>query len=298
MAVGNVDVYVLDDTAVHTPIEGVLVRLFDASNINFVTQAITNAQGLAAFSLEQLVNYNARFYKDRVSFVQPQRLPATNVPGLLGEFTVYGHVYAPPEALNPRMCCCSGFFRNPDNSPAVNHDVHVIAQFDPLLMEGNAMLTERLRTRSDQRGYVQIELVRFGQYLVTVEGLEDQQRVVTVPDSPSANLPDLLFSVVERITFTPAGPWTVSVGAANELTVTPVVYASSGRVLPGTALQDVQWLTADPLVAVVLPSTTELVIRGLAAGTTTLTPVRWDSSIVRIPNPAILGTPINITVTG
>lgn len=158
------------------------------------------------------------------------------------------------------------------------------------------MLTERVCGRTDARGYVQVELVRFGQYEVTVEGLEDQQRVITIPDAPSVNLPDLLFAVVERIEFDPPGPWNIGVGVLNDFTVVPTVYTSDGRVLPGTAMQDVQWAVSDPAVAAVLPTDKTLVLRGMAPGTTTLVPTRWDTSIIRIPNPAILGTPVTIHV--
>lgn len=296
MSLETVQVLVQDDAVVPAGIAGVVVRFFDNTNTNLITQATTNTDGLVDVTLVAPSSYHVRFYKERVAFQQPQLLSVTVSPPANNQFLVHGHVYSPPEALNARMCCCSGFFRQPDNSPAVNHDIHFIPKFDPLLLEGNAMLTERVRGRTDSRGYVQVELVRFGQYEVTVEGLEDQQRVVTIPDAPSVNLPDLLFSVVDRITFSPAGPWQVDVGVLSEITVTPTVHTSDGRILPGTALQDVQWAVADPTVAVVLPTDKTLVLRGLRPGTTTLTPTRWDSSIVRIPNPPIQGTPITITV--
>jgi hypothetical protein len=242
-------------------------------------------------------SYYVRFYKDKIVIKQPQLLQVVSTTPNSNYFLVPGHVYAPPEALNARMCCCSGFFRQPDNSPAVNHDIHFIPKFDPLLLEGNAMLTERVRGRTDSKGYVQVELVRFGQYEVTVEGLEDQQRIITIPDAPSVNLPDLLFSVVDRIEFDPPGPWNIGVGVLNDFTVTPTVYTSDGRILPGTAMQDVQCAVSDPNVAAVLPTDKTIVLRGMAPGTTTLVPTRWDNSIIRIPNPPIQGTPVALNVS-
>ena len=295
MTIGNVDVQVVDDTTLHTPIAGVVVRVFDATNTVYITQATTDASGVAFFSLVVPSSYYVRFFKDKVSFNQPQLLVALDQP--LNDFSVIGHVYSPPEATNPRLCRCSGFFKRPDNSAAVDHDIHFIPKFDPLLLEGNAMLTERLAQRTDSQGYVQVDLVRFGQYEVTVEGLEDQQRVITIPDAPSVNLCDLLFSVVSRIEFDPPGPWAIAVGSDNDYTVGVTVYTSDGRVLPGTAMQDVQWATGDATVACVMPTDTTIVLRGLKPGTTTLCPTRWDQSIVRIPNPPIQGTPVAITVS-
>lgn len=297
MSLESVNVYVLDDTNLHSPVANVVVRLFDSADAAFITQAITDVNGRAAFTLAVPAVYCARFFKDKVSIRQPQRIvTATPGPGILNDFDVYAHVYAPPEAVDPRLCCCSGYFKRPDNSPAVGHDLDIIPQFDPLLVDGNAMLTERLHARTDQDGYAQVNLVRFGQYQVTVEGLEDQQRVITVPDAPSVNLPDLLFPVVERIEFDPPGPWTLVVGDLNDFVVKVKVYTSDGRVLPGSAIQDVRWATADSTCAIVLPTSENITLRGLAAGTTELVPSRWDTSIVRIPNTPIQGAPVSIDV--
>jgi len=297
MNLETVRVQVLDDTTAQAGIPGVIVRFFDATNTNIITQATTDAAGGVDVTLVAPGDYYVRFYNDKVVIKQPQLLQVLQAPPDGNYFLASGHVYAPPEALNARMCCCSGFFRRPDNAPAVNHDIHFIPKFDPLLLEGNAMLTERVCARTDSRGYVQVELVRFGQYEVTVEGLEDQQRVITIPDAPSVNLPDLLFSVVDRIEFDPPGPWNIGIGVLNDFVITPTVYTSDGRVLPGTAMQDVQWAVSDPSVAAVLPADKTIVLRGMAPGSTTLVPTRWDNSIVRIPNPPIQDTPVAINVS-
>lgn len=295
MTIGSVDIQVIDDTTLRTSIEGVVVRIFDATNTHYITQAITGPNGIAAFSLVIPGVYYVRFFKDKVSFNQPQILTALDQA--LNSFSVMGHVYSPPESTNPRLCRCSGFFKQPDNSAAVNHDIHFIPKFDPLLLEGNAMLTERLAQRTDGQGYVQVDLVRFGQYEVTVEGLEDQQRVITIPDLPSVNLCDLLFSVVERIEFDPPGPWNIAVGSDNDFIIGVTVYTSDGRTLPGTAMMDVQWATGDVSVASVMPTDKTIVLRGLKPGTTTLCPIRWNQSIIRIPNTPIQGTPVDINVS-
>lgn len=299
MSIEAVNVYLQNDDLGRSPVAGVVVRVFDATGTSFITQALSDSTGLASFSLTAPASYQLRFFKERFSIGQPQRVSVLEAPVLpdTNNFNAVGHVYAPPEAVHPRLCRCSGFFKRPDNSPAVGHDAHFIAKFDPLLFEGSAMLTERLQQRTDDAGFMQIDLVRFGQYEVTLEGFEDSLRVITVPDAPSVNLPDLLFPVVEGISFSPAGPYSVLVGAEHQVTITPVVTTSDGRVLPGTAIRDVRWRSSDANVLAVLPTATTLVLRGIGAGSAQLIAERTDRTIVRIPNTPIQGVPVDVIVT-
>lgn len=295
MALATVRIRVLNDID-DQPIAGVVVRVFDNAGAFLVTSAVTDASGIADVTLVTGIIYKTRFFKEKVSFQQPQAMEVLDAPAV-NDFAVLGHVYVPPEAVHPRMCCCSGYFKGPDNAPMPHAAVHFIPKFDPLLFEGDAMLKERVVRYTDDEGFARVDLVRFGQYEVTIEGLEDQQRVITIPNASRVNLPDLLFAVVERIEFDPPGPWNLGVGVLNEITVTPTVYTSDGRVLPGSAVTDVQWRAADETILCVQPTPTTVVLRGLAPGVTQLTPLRQDQSIVRIPNPPIQGTPIDVTVT-
>jgi hypothetical protein len=294
MSLASVNVYVKDDTTDSNPIPGVVVRIFDSTGTGFLMQAMTDVNGLAGFTLAAPATYQVRFFKEQCSIPQPQNMAVPDATS--SSYTAVGHVYSPPEATHPRLCCCSGFFKRPDNSAAIGHLIHVIPKFDPILFEGSAMLTELLKRRTDESGYIQFNLVRFGQYEVTVEGFEDQIRIITVPDAPSVNLPDLIFPVVESISFDPPGPYTVLEGAENEITITPTVRTTDGRILPGVAIVDVQWSSTDPNVLAVLPTDKTIVLRGLSPGTAELQATRADYSIIRIPNPPIEGVPVGVTV--
>lgn len=293
----NVDIYVLTDTPAKDPVEGMVVKVYDAAGTLFFTQAITDAAGLVSIVLPAPASYQLRFYKFQVSVVQPRMIEVLEAPVApdTNTFDVSAHVFAPPEATDPRLCRCSGFFRSPNGAPARYTDIHIIAKFKPLLFEDDAMTVERIRLKTDELGYMVVDLVRFGEYDVTVEGFEDCLRTIRIPDQPSANFPNLLFPVVDRIVFDPPGPY--AVGAGSEVVVTPTVYASDGNVLEGTAIEDVQWSTEDSSIAVVLPTATTLVLRGLSAGTTNLLASRKDTSIIRIPDLPISGVPEPITVT-
>lgn len=295
-SVETVNVYTQTDYPLGEAAPGVLVRVFDSTGTNFITSAVSDDDGLASFSLPAPVTYQLRYFRERYSIQQPTLIsvlespvaPATN------DFMAVGHTYIPPEAVNPLMCRCSGTFRNLDNSPAREHAIHVISIFDPILFDGNAMLTERLMQRTDERGYAQFDLVRNGQYEVTVEGLEDQQRIITIPDTASANLPDLLFAVVDRVEFDPPGPWNIPVG--TRLLVTPRVFTTDGRQLVGIAPDDVLWTTGESSTALVCYAGLQLELRAGAPGNTELRAARKDTSIIRIPSTPISGVPVGITV--
>lgn len=296
MTLEVVDVYVSDDTSQHAPIEAVKVRFYAPDGYTFIQEAVTDSSGHVSVLLDAPATYQLRYFKTQVSFTQPVQIVVVvpTGPPPSNAFDVSGHVFSAPEAVDPRMCRCSGYFRNPDGSPAPNTDISISPKFDPLLLDGAAMLAERVRLTTDTNGYVQVDLVRFGKFDVAVEGMEDWADEIAIPDSPKANLPDLLFSVVARVTFEPAGPYSIAVG--EELTLTPTVYWSDGNVESGAAIEDVQWSSDDPSTMAVRVSPTSLTLVGIDTGVANLLARRADTSIVRIPDTPISGVPIPVTV--
>ena len=292
MSFETVDIYVKD--SLHDdPIEGVVVRVYSKDAKLFYTQAITDTFGVASFLLNTQ-EYQLRFYKQHVALPNPRYIEVIEAPvaPLSNVFDIVGDLIVPPSAADPRLCTVFGFFRRPDGTPAANVDVHFIAKFRPLLLDGDAVLTERTIERTDKDGYIQVNLIRCGQYDVTVQGIEDQQRLISVPDAPNVSLPSLLFPVVDRITFDPPGPWTVAVD--DEIQVTPTIFGSDGNTLD---CGDVIWSSSDNSILAVLPSGGVLTLRGLAAGSASVQATRADQSIVRIPDTPITGVPAVVTVT-
>lgn len=290
MAYESVDIYVQE--ADSTPIESVLVRVFSEDGSTFFTEATTDATGLAGFTL-YTQKYSLRFYKNRVSFSQPQVIEV--IESATNSFDVTGTVLTLPQATNPRLCRCSGYFKDLSGAPRRFLDIQFRTEFSPLLLEGDAVVTEVVRAKTDEDGWASIDLIRNGIYRVTIEAMEDCLRRITVPDLSSCNLPDLLFQVVESVTLTPEGPYALAVDETLE--ITPVVLTSAGVELEGAASTDVRWSTGDASVASVEASGDILTLRGVATGSTTLEAVRQDESIIRIPSPDITGQPVDITVT-
>jgi hypothetical protein len=286
-------------------VDGVTVLVYDATGTTLQTSAVTGAvtPGVVEFSLNGEAvpeSYQLRFGITGGAIVSPQTIevysPPAGSPTGTNNFLVTADLFVLPPATEQRLCRASGFVKQANGRARPGIEMQFIPCFNPLVVDGESVLGERVTVRTDVDGYVEVELYRFGQYDVTIESHENLQRQVVVPDRSAVNINTLLFPVVASATFNPAGPFEVAVGA--ELEVTPTVTASNFQVLEGTASDDVLYSTADPDIAsVATRDGTTLVIRGLAVGVTTLELVRADGSIVYIPDAGINGSSAQITVT-
>ncbi len=290
MSIESVDILVVDTALVAAPLSGVTVKILSEDGSAVVAQPVTDSDGLVTQLLPTGI-YQLRFFKFGVTF-RSQLIEV--LPAVVNQFRVRGEVYSYPQSTDTRICIASGFFRTPSGGLARGVDVHFIAKWSPILLEGSAIMPERVTQRTNDNGYMEVPLIRFGQYEATVEGMEDYQRVVSVPDAPSVNIGDLLFPVVEAITFEEAGPYEVAVG--DELILTPHVFSSDLNELTNIST-DVIWLTDNSTGCSAAPEVSRLVVKGLVAGTYQLTATRRDKSIIRIPDTPIQGVPLTITVT-
>jgi len=291
----NVDVFFKEKNPPQAALVGVIIKVMNQAGTLIYGLGTSDADGKASFLLPHGI-YQLRFFKQQVVFSNPQFIEVLEAPvaPLSNQFDVLGESFVPPISTDVRLCVASGFFRRPDGSPAPNVDIHFITKFDPILLDGSALLTERVTIRTDDKGFAQVSLIRFAQYDVTIEGFEDWTRTITVPDLLQTNLPDLLFPVVARVTFDPPPPFTVPLNGA--LNVTPIVVTSDGRILEGTALGDVNWKLSSNDAAGLGANQTQLVITGATAGSTTLLAERADTTIIRIPATPILGVPATVNV--
>lgn len=300
MSFEPVDIQVVD--AQSNPVADVLIKIYDPTGTTFYTQALTDASGLASLLLETLT-YSMRFYRFQTGFTQPQQFTVLEAPET-NTFDVVAEPFILPLATDPRLCRCSGFFRDLDGSPKRYLDIHFISQFNPILLGDAAVISSERHARTDENGYLQIDLIRGAMYWARVEDLGSAMpdnntrtdlRCVSVPDAGSASLPNMLLPIVDRVVLTPAGPHSLAVGA--ELELTPQVYDSGGVELTGTANADIQWASSDPSVLSVTVTENKLVLRGIAAGSAQVTAERQDLSIIKIPNLPIGGQPIGVTVS-
>lgn len=294
MSYEPVDVYVKDTSSLRLPVAGAVVRVFSQDGALSFSQATTDADGKASFLLPAPNTFQLRFFKQHVGFSNPLYLSVLEAPEV-NVFDVPAELISPPTVPDTRLCVAYGFFRTPTGAAAPHVDLHFIPKFKPLLLDGDAVLVERAIVRTDARGYVQVPLIRFGQYDVTAQGTEDYRRIINVPDAANVNLPDLLFPVVGSILFS-VDP-IPSIPEGTEIYVTPTVYGTDGSVLDGGAMSDVNWSSSDTTVLSVQLAGGVLTLRGIAPGAASLRAVRVDQTIVRIPDTPIVGVPVTVTVT-
>ncbi len=304
MAIETVTILVQDDEVVPSPVDGVTVRVFDATGTTFITSGVTGAvtPGEVDFSLngdDPPILYQLRFHINGGSIVSPQQIevytPPANSPTGTNNFEVTASLFSLPVAADPRCCRVSGYMRGPDCKPRKGIDIHWIPCFNPLVVDDIGVLGERVATRTDEDGYIQVDLYRDGYYQATVESHENIQRQVLVPDRSSVNVNHLLFPIVVKSEFSPAGPFVVASG--GELEITPTITASDFRVLEGVGAEDVSYTTDDPDIATVAVRNDKILLQGVAPGSTTLRVARLDESIVYIPDPGIDGGTVTVTVT-
>lgn len=308
MGLVNVRVYAQDENT--DPLEDVLVQVYDDTD-TFVTQNTTtlvSGEAYADFTLngdDPAVDYTIRLYKVGVAFdgllgddsKTPQAIQVYDPPAAApvtgtNYFQVQGQTFTRPAATDPRLCRASGFFKDASGRARPNLDIKFIPQFDPLIVDGNAVMGYQVQGRTDDDGYFQIDLYRDGSYLAVLEALDDIPRNITVPDQSSVNLVHLLFPIVESITYDPTSV-SVAVDATESVEVT--ITTTSGIVLDPTN-GDVTFATDDDTIATAqLTAEGVLLIMGRSAGSTTVTPSRADETIVVIPDVTL--SSINVTVT-
>jgi hypothetical protein len=318
MAVEIVRVYTVDQN--NDPLEGVLVKFYDSVDA-FVTQDISALVGAEAYAEVLLdgddpvpIDYTIRMGKTGVAFdgmlgddsKSPQAISVYSPPGAApptsNGFTVQGQTFVRPVATDPRLCRCSGFFRDLSGRPLANFDIHFIGTcfnegqdpYAPLIVDGNAaMQGGRVIGRTDSNGYFEMDLYRTGEYSALLQGQETMLRKVKVPDVSSANLVHLLFPVVTSIVFS-SDPLALTVD--NYVDVDVTITATDGQVLDITD-GDLTFTSLDTNVATVQVVDGKLRVFGVAAGATTITAERADTSIVSLPDEPQTYAPLAVTVS-
>jgi len=317
MAVETVRVYSVDQSSNALP--GVLVRVFDATGTTFITQgytALVGADAYVEFSLDgndPPVNYTIRMAKTGVAFdgslgddsKTPQLIAIYSPPVAPGNgFTVQGETFPLQPATDPRLCRASGYFRDAAGGPLHGLYLTLINQFKPAIVDGRGILGGKIELKTDEDGFVSVDLFRSGIYRAMVESIQAAEaspegaiafsRDIRVPDQAYANLVDLLFPVVSEITWDPA---TLTVATGETLDVVPTIKCSDGRTLIGAAVEDVLYTTEDLSVANVAAEEGKIVILGVGPGTTHLVAARKDQTIITVPVTSIVGSPVDIVVT-
>jgi hypothetical protein len=301
MSFESVDFFVVDTTPTANPVAGVVVKILSQDGTQVFSQVTTDVNGHAGFLLPAGpagTTYQARFFKFAVSFINPQLFvvnPSPLQPGQSNAFNVVATLITPPVPTDARLCTAYGYFRDITGAPQAYVEIHIIAEFDPVWVEGSAVLKERVIFRTDENGYAQVNLFRCAHYNCTIQGEEDVVRKLRVPDAPNVNLPDLIFPIVSQIVLDPpGGAYTIATG--QEYAIGMDVFASDGENLH-LAVGDILLSTSNPDVLSYAFSPGGLVLIGVAPGTAQINIKRANRSIVHIPDPGITNGVISVTVT-
>lgn len=308
MGLVTVRVYAQDENT--DPLEGVMVQVYDDTD-TFVTQnqtVLTGGEAYAEFSIngdDPPVDYTLRLSKVGVAFdgllgddsKTPQAVQVYDPPSAApvtgtNYFQVQGQTFTRPASTNPRLCKASGFFKDAAGRPRETLDIKFIPQFDPIIVDGDAVMGYQVQGCTDEDGYFEVELYRTGSYQAIIEALDDMPRDITVPDASSANLIYLLFPIVESVTYDP-DPVSVAVDATVDVTLT--IVTTAGVTLDPTDA-DAVFSTDDDTIATVQVTTDGLLrIMGRAVGSTTITAERADETIVVIPETSLASLDVTVT---
>lgn len=292
-------------------LEGVLVRVFDSSGTTLITaatSALVGSDAIADFTVDgddPAIEYIIRLFKAGVGFdgflgddnKTPQKIsvwsPPASAPNGNNDFQVKGETFSLPTAVDAHLCRCSGFFKRADGLLYRNLDISFVPQFKPVIVDGYGVMPKTIESRTDEGGYLQIDLYRNGEYRAYVESLEDKPRCIVVPEVSSFSLVDLLFPKVGQVVFDPTS---VSLDVGEAIDVIPTVTGTDLRELDGAAVTDVEYVVGDLGVATVSVLNDKLIVTGVSAGSTDVTVQRCDESIVVVPDADIVCTPLAITV--
>jgi hypothetical protein len=316
MATVAVTVQVKDENG--STIDGVAVEVYDALGINLLQSETTGGAfpaGVAEFNLngeEVGVIYNLRVFKvNTPGLYQPALLFTRHksirvydpLPsGMTNDFNVTGSSGAIEESPDASWCRVTGFFEKQNGViyPGYVFTIHTLKE--PVAVDGAILGGDRVDLRTDKNGKVVVDLVRGGRYTVVMPDYIDEEVIINVPDTPSANLSDLLFLYPKSATFNPA---TLAMSVGDEVVVEidslvmsdgqdgdPSCYVDPA-VLTGSAVVEAEWSSSNGVSA--------LLIRALAPGAATVGLVPKAQSSwglpIRLPQPSITQTPIGITVT-
>lgn len=299
---------VVDDTLpIGAPLEDVLVRVYSEDGSTFITEGMTDSDGELVLILDDMTTFWVRLFKPQYAF-DSKLLITTDSTASSNTFDVVGRdlVEHPPSAV-PYLCRASGYVVNSGGQPTQGAIFEFNATDLPKVANGQGIITSKIIVRSEEDGYVEVELVRGGAYDVIVTAGEDAVVRTKVPEKQAVDITDLVWPYVAGVSFDPTGPLTIAVDDTVE--VLPSVLLSSGVTTPFEMDEDedfrfgryIRLSVEDESVVRISQwkeSSDTLVLVGKAPGTTKITASLRDGvEAKRLPVPTRAFQELTITVT-
>ena len=304
-----VDIYVKDNTPFTNPIVGVSVSVLNPTTFAVVATAITDGTGRAAFSLPGVATpgtpYETRYFKLGVVFGNPKQIAVEDPPVTTNKFDMSGTLLVLPAATDPRVCRCTGRFMSFSNTPIIGATVRFMARAEsgyqvPKVVDGNIISAETLALRTDEDGFVSVDLIRGAQYYVTFSGEDDVVWNILVPDVASANLIELIHPAPVQLVWdpgvAPGNAVSLAVGATLLVPFT-LIYSDYEE----TAKNSTRWISlinSDDALADIGFSDGIVSITAKAVGVVNVTTEMLPSlKPVRVPDYAIVAPTLVVTIT-
>jgi len=310
MALQTVNVYVMNDAPVPTPVESVTVRVFLIDDTTLVTEAITDPAGIATMTLDDVnPSYLLRFYKLGFRVTQPTSLLMT--PPFPLSVNIYGTEFLPerPVATDPQWCRISGYLRDQFGNFRPKQRLKLRPIRDPAIYQGPQALVRDgdYDIVTDTNGWVSFDLRRGAVMEALISGWIDEPLCVEVPDRSWLDLVDLVFPTPALIALGPNDP------------VPPLLVQLNGVLVlePRVLLSNDIWLAdnlmgydtailgaeSDNVAIVAVTSSAEfnsgsqLSLSGVALGVAnvTLESLRVDDYFAK-RNPPLVVTPLTVQV--
>ena len=318
-----VSLYALDDAPTPAVIANVRMDVFDVGD-TFLAGGQTDVVGLFDLVLPGSVSpgteYIVRLRKDTVYFAQgaTQKIKVIDplAVGQTNDFDFIGHVATLPETTDPQMCRLSGYFVDASLRPLPNLEI----MFLPFETYPNArasgiqypsfpsvvrdrIIGAEVTVKTDKNGYVEVDLPRKSIFDLSIIGLEIPGlwclSQLHVPDQAGMSLTNILFPYVTSVTYTPPSA-AVAVGDTVYVAV-EIAMSNLQEIEANDIWAFLEFKTDDSTIAGMLwnGGTGQLEITGAGVGTTTITVVRKDGTVVpRLPAvPDLIVTPLTVTVS-
>lgn len=208
----NVVFYV--ETHLGAAVPFVQVTITDSDGLQRLGGGVSNSAGRVDVSLPPgtyrayLGKLGVQFVSNPLSFeVRDTRAPAYTS----NEFSLRVLDYSLPASEDPNLCRLSGTFYDISGTPVRDMIIKFLPLQKPQVVGssygGIAITDNEVTVRTNNRGYVEVYLIRGGTYIIqspSLYGIDspDNYNEITIPDAPSWNLIDLLFVRPTSIEFT------------------------------------------------------------------------------------------------
>lgn len=304
-----VNVYIVDSSSQANPVVGATLCIFDPATLAEITMGVSDSNGKVSLLLPGMQDgqtYEARFFKMGYVFPNPMRLvvfePA--VPETPNGFSAVGTqfgVFGLP--IDPRLCRCVGRFLDYTNQPVVNGIVRISSDADlkkktPMVVDGNLIASGGMELHTDNNGFISVDLLRSGEYFITLTGETEETWNFKVPDTQTANLIDLIHPYPVSLTWGIEG--TQVVVAVGQQIFIPLSVTFSDFIARSSELQDMlQFMNSDETTIdlVYMSLQGQLAVTGKALGQATISvEMLPDLFPRRVPDYSINAPVLAVTV--